>query len=154
MIEYSSSKWYNCRIRIPSDKIITFRYSLNIWTSTFTLFFIHEIFSSFFRLKLWAKMKLRVNWLTFIRQNKALYKAGWRKHRQPKLCGSSLDFEFIREYIRPIRPSRAIWKPFYRRLRFWVVLTVRVPIFLTGTHFFLLLVHFSFVSTIQNLKRR
>ena len=24
MIEYNSSKWYNCRIRIPSDKIITF----------------------------------------------------------------------------------------------------------------------------------
>ena len=72
-------------------------------------------------------------------------------HRQPKLCGSSLDFEFIRECLKinKIRPkfqfwtkieikmtylvvvfyclfaSRAIWKPFYRRLRFWVVLTVR-----------------------------
>ena len=68
------------------------------------------------------------------------------RHRQPKLCGSSLDFEFIRECmkINKIRPkfhfstkieikgltlclcfvsyclfaSRAIWKPFYRRLRF------------------------------------
>ena len=75
MIDYNSSKWYNCRIRIPSDKIITFKYSLTM-TSTFTLFFIHEVFSSFFLLKLWAKMKLRVNWLTFIRQNKALYKPG------------------------------------------------------------------------------
>ena len=72
-------------------------------------------------------------------------------HRQPKLCGSSLDFEFIRECLKinKIRPkfqfwtkieikmtylvfvfyclfaSRAIWKPFYRRLRFWVVLNVR-----------------------------
>ena len=65
-------------------------------------------------------------------------------HRPPKLCGSSLDFKFIRECmkINKIRPkfnfwqkwkylwltlcfcfiftvgfaSRAIWKPFYRRL--------------------------------------
>ena len=78
MIEYNSSKWYNCRIRIPSNKIITFKYSLTIWTSTFTLFFIPKVFSSFFLLKLYAKMKLRVNWVTFIRQNKALHRAGWR----------------------------------------------------------------------------
>ena len=78
MIEYNSSKWYNCRIRIPSNKIITFKYSLTIWTSIFTLFFIHEVFISFFLLKLSAKMKLHVNCVTFLRQNKALYKAGWR----------------------------------------------------------------------------
>ena len=34
MIEYINmslcSKWYNCRIRIPSDKIITFKYFLTI----------------------------------------------------------------------------------------------------------------------------
>ena len=72
------SKWYNFRIRVPRDKIITFKYSLTIWTSIFTLFFIHEVFSSFFLLKLSAKMKLHVNWVTFLRQNKALYKAGWR----------------------------------------------------------------------------
>ena len=74
-------------------------------------------------------------------------------HRQPQKSGSSLDFEFLRECtkINKIRPkfyystkieikmtylvfvfcyyclfaSRAIWKPFYRRLIFWVVLTVR-----------------------------
>ena len=72
------SKWYDSRIRIPSDKLITFKYSLTIWTSAFTLFFIHEVFSLFFLLKFSAKMKLRVNFLPFIRQNKALYKAGWR----------------------------------------------------------------------------
>ena len=30
MIEYNGSKWYNYRIRIPSDKMITFKYSLTI----------------------------------------------------------------------------------------------------------------------------
>ena len=45
-----------------------------MWTSASTLFFIHEVFSSFFLLKLLAKMKLRVD-CSFIRQNKPLDKA-------------------------------------------------------------------------------
>ena len=85
--------------------------------------------------------KLRAKWLLGL------------LHRQPQKSGSSLDFEFLRECtkINKIRPkfyystkiqikmtylvfvfcyyclfaSRAIWKPFYRRLIFWVVLTVR-----------------------------
>jgi len=85
--------------------------------------------------------KLRAKWLLGL------------LHRQPPKSGSSLDFEFLREStkINKIRPkfhystkmetkmtylvfvfchyclfaSRAIWKPFYRRLLFWVVLTVR-----------------------------
>ena len=85
--------------------------------------------------------KLRAKWLLSL------------LHRQPQKSGSSLDFEFLRECtkINKIRPkfyystkieikmtylvfvfcyyclfaSRAIWKPFYRRLIFWVVLTVR-----------------------------
>ena len=55
MIEYYMSlcnKWYNGRIRTPSDKIFTFKYPLTIRTSAFTLFIIHEVFSLFFLLKL------------------------------------------------------------------------------------------------------
>ena len=67
------SKWYNCRIRIPSDKIIKF----NIFSSCEHQLLLFSLFAKdlvhFFCLSYRPKMKFVGS---FIPQNKPLDKAG------------------------------------------------------------------------------
>ena len=72
-----STEWYNCRIRIPSDRIITF----NILASCEHRLLPFSLFTKYLVYFFCWSYRPKWNYVfigSFIRQNKSVDKAGWR----------------------------------------------------------------------------